>query len=102
MPNVGGDLKVNRLTLQGMGDSTTDFKMKVDNDVYTIARGPDVLLQVARDEGALAINNSNGSYAQDLVTIGTNLQVNGKVSSTAVKIGDYEMSVSNEGDLVIQ
>lgn len=60
MPSVSGNLKSDKLTIQGHGTLATDVVMSVESDTFLMKMGGDVLMAVS-PEGAADINDGGSS-----------------------------------------
>ena len=84
MPSVSGNLKANKLTLQGRGTMGDDLVMSVDSDTFQMSMGDSLLMTVAPD-GAEEINDG-GSGASTL-TLNRNTVIDGTLNVTGVASG---------------
>lgn len=90
MPSVSGNLKSDKITIQGHGTIAEDIVMSVESDTFVMKMGSDVLMTVTPD-GSYEINDGGSSSStltlnRDTVITGT-LQVTGVASAPTAATG---------------
>ena len=92
MPSVSGNLKSDKLTIQGHGTLAADVVMSVESDTFLMKMGGDVLMAVS-PEGAADINDG-GSGASTL-TLNRNTVIAGDLNVTGVSTAVTQAAGNN-------
>ena len=92
MPSVSGNLKSDKLTIQGHGTLAADVVMSVESDTFLMKMGGDVLMAVS-PEGASEINDG-GSGASTL-TLNRNTVIAGDLNVTGVSTAVTQAAGNN-------
>lgn len=101
MPTAYGNLKTNKITLQGHGITGDDLNMIVKDDAFTMSMGSNLLMTVSPD-GVDAITGSS-TYTDSVLAINRSTEIQGSLTvasnivgkTATATLGDASLSLAN-------